>query len=262
MMGGVAGLGAMGASIAGGAIGGKWGNMLSLAGTGAMIGLQFGGPWGAAIGGAIGAGAGLIAMLFGGDKTAKRIKEAALSTYGITIKDKSVLKSLVQLGKSMFGKGAAENAQAVVSSDEGQLILRNYAEATNQSSEKIDKLYIGDENWKGNQFTSKFGGFRAFGGPVSAGKSYVVGERGPEMFTPKTSGTITPNVDMSQMQVILGTLEETVHMLAVRLQAISPGQVLSMGASENPEAITDAWDRVGSRDLRFGERSLKLQGAY
>ena len=40
---------------------------------------------------------------------------------------------------------------------------------------------------------SFFGGFRADGGPVSAGKSYVVGERGPELFTPSASGNITPN---------------------------------------------------------------------
>lgn len=38
-----------------------------------------------------------------------------------------------------------------------------------------------------------FGGGRALGGPVSAGTSYVVGERGPELFTPGTSGMITPN---------------------------------------------------------------------
>lgn len=38
-----------------------------------------------------------------------------------------------------------------------------------------------------------FGGFRAHGGPVSAGTSYVVGERGPELFTPSASGQITPN---------------------------------------------------------------------
>ncbi len=35
--------------------------------------------------------------------------------------------------------------------------------------------------------------FRANGGPVKGGKSYIVGERGPEMFTPGVSGTITPN---------------------------------------------------------------------
>ena len=43
---------------------------------------------------------------------------------------------------------------------------------------------------------SAFGGFRANGGAVSAGKSYVVGERGAEMFVPSSSGTIIPNGGM------------------------------------------------------------------
>lgn len=34
---------------------------------------------------------------------------------------------------------------------------------------------------------------RALGGPVMAGESYVVGENGPEIFTPQISGGITPN---------------------------------------------------------------------
>ena len=34
---------------------------------------------------------------------------------------------------------------------------------------------------------------RALGGPVMAGESYVVGENGPELFTPQVSGGITPN---------------------------------------------------------------------
>ena len=38
--------------------------------------------------------------------------------------------------------------------------------------------------------------FRANGGPVSAGKSYMVGERGPEMFVPNAGGRIMPNSDM------------------------------------------------------------------
>ena len=44
--------------------------------------------------------------------------------------------------------------------------------------------------------SSAFGGFRAAGGAVSAGKSYVVGERGAEMFVPSSSGTIVPNGGM------------------------------------------------------------------
>lgn len=39
-------------------------------------------------------------------------------------------------------------------------------------------------------------GYRAAGGPVMAGKSYVVGERGPEMFRPAQSGTIIPNHEL------------------------------------------------------------------
>lgn len=34
---------------------------------------------------------------------------------------------------------------------------------------------------------------RQFGGPVSAAKTYLVGESGPELFTPSTAGSITPN---------------------------------------------------------------------
>ncbi len=36
-------------------------------------------------------------------------------------------------------------------------------------------------------------GARAMGGSVESGKTYLVGERGPELFTPSFSGNITPN---------------------------------------------------------------------
>jgi len=38
-----------------------------------------------------------------------------------------------------------------------------------------------------------FRGAKAEGGPVKGGGSYLVGERGPEMFTPGVSGMVTPN---------------------------------------------------------------------
>ena len=47
---------------------------------------------------------------------------------------------------------------------------------------------------------SIFGGFRANGGSVSAGKGYIVGERGPEWFQPGSSGTIVPNGAMGGAQ--------------------------------------------------------------
>ena len=42
-----------------------------------------------------------------------------------------------------------------------------------------------------------FSGERANGGSVMSGKSYLVGERGPELFTPSRSGMIMPNNTLS-----------------------------------------------------------------
>lgn len=42
---------------------------------------------------------------------------------------------------------------------------------------------------------STFGGFRAGGGDVDAGRAYVVGERRPELFIPKTPGFIMPSLE-------------------------------------------------------------------
>lgn len=43
-----------------------------------------------------------------------------------------------------------------------------------------------------------FGGARASGGPVAGNKSYLVGERGPELFTPGGNGNITANHDLAK----------------------------------------------------------------
>lgn len=40
-------------------------------------------------------------------------------------------------------------------------------------------------------------GLRAEGGPVSAGSAYVVGEKGPELFVPGSSGSIVPNAQLA-----------------------------------------------------------------
>lgn len=44
-----------------------------------------------------------------------------------------------------------------------------------------------------------FGGARAGGGPVTGGTPYMVGERGPELFVPRTSGTVVSNSQTASM---------------------------------------------------------------
>lgn len=49
---------------------------------------------------------------------------------------------------------------------------------------------------------------RAEGGPVMAGRPYIVGEEGPELFVPRSSGAIVPNGGAMQISVMAGA---TVH---------------------------------------------------
>lgn len=45
----------------------------------------------------------------------------------------------------------------------------------------------------GSFMSNLFGGFRAAGGPIDAGRAYVVGERGPEIIVPRSAGQVIPN---------------------------------------------------------------------
>jgi hypothetical protein len=56
-----------------------------------------------------------------------------------------------------------------------------------------DALGLAGISTGSNNVNGRFRGARALGGPVAPGGSYLVGERGPELFTPSSSGNITPN---------------------------------------------------------------------
>lgn len=71
----------------------------------------------------------------------------------------------------------------------------------------IGGLFGGGESDSGSDSGGGFGGFiasllggqRAAGGPVEAGKTYLVGERGPELATFGSNATITPNDMLSSL---------------------------------------------------------------
>jgi len=80
--------------------------------------------------------------------------------------------------------------------------MQRLADTLRMLRETIDNAREAWERFKGagglNQLegvvsTGTLGGRRAAGGPVSGGSSYLVGERGPEIFTPMSSGNIIPN---------------------------------------------------------------------
>lgn len=74
-----------------------------------------------------------------------------------------------------------------------------------------------------------FGGPRANGGPVDMGRSYLVGERGPELFTPGRSGVITPNgggaINIYQTVDARGATMDAIKLLPAAMKAASDDAV-------------------------------------
>jgi hypothetical protein len=81
---------------------------------------------------------------------------------------------------------------------------------------------------------------RALGGPVMGGQSYVVGENGPEVFTPQGTGSITRNSD-------LGGSNTTVNFNVTAVDASSFDRLLMSRRSMITGIIADAQLEKGRR---------------
>ena len=94
-------------------------------------------------------------------------------------------------------------------------------------------------------------GARAMGGPVTAGRPYVVGERGPELFVPNRSGGIVPNHQMGGGSV---TVNQTINLTTGVSQTVR-AEVLNMLpqiADAAKGAVLDAKRRGGSYAAAMG----------
>lgn len=82
--------------------------------------------------------------------------------------------------------------------------------------------------------TSRTGGkqtARAMGGPVSAGQTYIVGERGPELFVPPSSGYVMSNAQSFGSNVTINVTNPTTRDLDVDLarSALLAGLMTQVG---------------------------------
>lgn len=113
----------------------------------------------------------------------------------------SAFEDAISKGKSF------RDVLAGIASDIAKLIIRKSITEPfgNAVSPLISSATSGIGEWFGGAFSSIFGGARAEGGPVMAGVPYMVGERGPELFVPNSSGGIVPNKAMGGGTVIQNT---------------------------------------------------------
>jgi hypothetical protein len=248
------------ASMLGQFVPGRAGRALQYGGMGAQIGANFG-PWGAAIG----AAAGAIFGLFGHrDNATKKLKEAALSTYGVDIKSQSVLQQLNAIGEGSFGKGnVGSHASEIVSSEDAQQIIRNYALSTGQSTTQLDKANYGDVEWSGNQFTQKRGSSYS----MSGGGSRAA------IFTPTTNGSIFPSTSQvsttsggSGMDAtLMASHTEAMHRVAdvlEKFEILPFDHVVGTALRNNPDLAADAVQNSYDNDPRRTEGLSRSRGEF
>lgn len=92
--------------------------------------------------------------------------------------------------------------------------------------------------------SQQLAGAREYGGPVESGRTYLVGEKGPELFTPRYSGDITSNKDLENS----GTTSEPVNPVVYQfsVNAIDENSVAKF-FSRNGENIVKSIERHSRR---------------
>jgi hypothetical protein len=168
---------------------------------------------------------GLSSLIDGLSKTKGRFKDLAATVSSVA---DDIIASLLKIGlqkgiAALFGSalGAATGSSAFSPGD-----------FLNSSSGPL---------------SGGFAGARAKGGPVSPGKMYLVGEKGPEPFIPSTSGTIIPNDALTggkRGDNFYQTVNVTGGTDLVRRADIGP--LASAVKAETMRAIADAQRRRGS----------------
>ena len=144
-----------------------------------------------------------------------------------------------------FWKAAAQNMQGAMSNFFFDIMQGNLSDLGSNFKRTIDRMVadvlaakaasalFGPDFGKGGNIgglvgdfvkwgSSFFGGGKADGGPVWGGTPYLVGERGPELFVPRQSGTVVPNGQIASRRAITiinnfapGTDRRTIDQAAV-----------------------------------------------
>lgn len=96
-------------------------------------------------------------------------------------------------------------------------------------------------------------GARALGGPVSFGKPYLVGERGPELFVPGATGRVEPNGALPRLMA-----DGTAAVAATESRTVNGGPInvtnhWTINGADDPRGVAD------QIDSRFSELMRRLE---
>lgn len=135
------------------------------------------------------------------DKAALIAKEQSLHLLKEQIKAGAALGQVYESIGQSISTGIVDALSAAV---EGTKSLADVASQTLRQVANI-LLQFGVNTALGGipGLSSFFGGARASGGTVTGGRSYMVGEKGPELFTPGRTGSIAPSGSFGDTNVVV-----------------------------------------------------------
>jgi len=208
--------------------GGVSGLAMTTAG-GEMIGFKYGGPLGAAIGAGIGAVAGLVRLFVKGAQ--EKAREKIKATYGVDIRDKGVLRQIVDIAKQAFGG----NLDMAVRSQQIRDLVELYALSTGQTTSGLPATVrpVSLLQQGGSLFQSSSGGLTldriGSGAPSSAAGPTVINITVPgakEFFEKETVRVVVENPRAVQSATMTATKASAGRREMTGLQ-LSPGLILS-----------------------------------
>jgi hypothetical protein len=208
--------------------GGVSGLAMTTAG-GAMIGFKYGGPLGAAIGAGIGAVAGLVRLFVKGAE--EKVREKIKATYGVDIRDKGVLRQIVEIAKQGFGG----NLEAAIRSQQIRDLVELYALSTGQSTSGLPATMrpVSLLQQGGGLFQSSSGGLSLAplggGTPSAAAAPTVINITVPgakEFFEKETVRVVVENPRAVQSAAMTATKASAGRREMTGLQ-LSPGLIMS-----------------------------------
>jgi phage-related minor tail protein len=126
------------------------------------------------------------------------------SLFGIITRTTSVSDAFKNMANSIIQDIARIMIRQQVSAPLAQALGGLFTGGTTASTVSLGTQALGTGTSTG--FGISMGTGKALGGSVNAGTSYLVGEKGAEVFTPSMNGTITPNNKLGGETIINQTI--------------------------------------------------------
>lgn len=156
--------------------------------------------------------------------------------------------------EEMFARGE------ISASNFGEAVLREIARIVSRLlivQPLMQGLFGASAGGEGEGLIGQFLPQRAMGGAVSSGQSYIVGERGPEVFTPAGNGHVSPNQgggQPSQIQVIDQRGAQAPPVDVQRQMRDGQEQIKILVRGEVDQMFAD-----GSIDRRFAQANMPVR---